>query len=567
MPWTAADMAKKKEGLSGRAAGVAATVANKALASCLDKIKGTPSDEQRSRCEASAIKQGLAVSGRMGESMGLAELARVAIETALAAVNGSDWLAEEGETEKEAANRILNRLRIELNKIAEATTKTVSGRTHDRGDFLVVGDADEPTTWALPVKVRGKPDHRLMGGAWAALHQGYRGNKYEGPGKQAALAKLKALYKAEDMPIPVSGEQSEADAEAVVTPQQVKAVLKYLWARVVDEEEEEAPSKPAVPERGAEEAETETAEMAEVELSESASGQIVGLAEEDIADRPGPRSPLAVNIRVMRPGWGNAKDNHYYPAETIVRDIHVFEGLKMYTTDHKADEKKEPTEVAVVEKCPSYFEEDGSAVARVIIFDPAFAEKTRNRAVADKLHTLECSIVGTGKVRNGEVDGRKGKIVEAITVGQGIDWVTRGGAGGRALNLAESEDQSNSGGDSDMAEEHKEKEQVEESQTEEQVTEVVLLSETAVAAILDEATLPDAAKTRLKAAEYENEEAVKGAVSAEVKYLQEITGAGKPLMHGDRETVQDEPMSEAEDNAAVDKIRAAHGLAPLYGGD
>jgi len=24
----------------------------------------------------------------------------------------------------------------------------------------------------------GKPDHNLMGAAWAALHGGYRGNKY-----------------------------------------------------------------------------------------------------------------------------------------------------------------------------------------------------------------------------------------------------------------------------------------------------------------------------------------------------------------------------------------------------
>jgi hypothetical protein len=30
-----------------------------------------------------------------------------------------------------------------------------------------------------------------MGAAWAALHGGYRGNKYEGPDRSAAIAKLK----------------------------------------------------------------------------------------------------------------------------------------------------------------------------------------------------------------------------------------------------------------------------------------------------------------------------------------------------------------------------------------
>jgi hypothetical protein len=41
-----------------------------------------------------------------------------------------------------------------------------------------------------------------MGAAWAALHGGYRGNKYQGPNKSAAIAKLTALYKSEGMDVP-----------------------------------------------------------------------------------------------------------------------------------------------------------------------------------------------------------------------------------------------------------------------------------------------------------------------------------------------------------------------------
>ena len=48
----------------------------------------------------------------------------------------------------------------------------------------------------------GKPNHRLMGAAWAALHGGYRGNKYSGPDKEKALAKLRSAYKSEKMDLP-----------------------------------------------------------------------------------------------------------------------------------------------------------------------------------------------------------------------------------------------------------------------------------------------------------------------------------------------------------------------------
>jgi hypothetical protein len=75
-------------------------------------------------------------------------------------------------------------------------------RSNNPSDFLVVEDSEKPSTYHLQVKRNGKPDHNLMGAAWAALHSGFRGNKYEGPDKQAALKKLKALYKSEDMPLP-----------------------------------------------------------------------------------------------------------------------------------------------------------------------------------------------------------------------------------------------------------------------------------------------------------------------------------------------------------------------------
>ena len=84
-----------------------------------------------------------------------------------------------------------------------AATESESKARSDQpaSDFLVV---EEDGTRHLPVKRNGKPDHGLMGGAWAALHGGYRGNKYEGPGKSSAIAKLKKLYASEGMETPKS---------------------------------------------------------------------------------------------------------------------------------------------------------------------------------------------------------------------------------------------------------------------------------------------------------------------------------------------------------------------------
>lgn len=84
-----------------------------------------------------------------------------------------------------------------------AIRKTEGGASYPSSAYLVVEDAQQPSTWHLRVRdSAGKPDHRLLGASWAALHGGYRGNTYQGPNKGAALSKLRALYAAEKMPLP-----------------------------------------------------------------------------------------------------------------------------------------------------------------------------------------------------------------------------------------------------------------------------------------------------------------------------------------------------------------------------
>lgn len=54
----------------------------------------------------------------------------------------------------------------------------------------------------LPTEEDGRRSHRLMGDAWAALHGGFRGRKYRGPEREAAIAKLRAMYAEEGMEPP-----------------------------------------------------------------------------------------------------------------------------------------------------------------------------------------------------------------------------------------------------------------------------------------------------------------------------------------------------------------------------
>lgn len=107
-------------------------------------------------------------------------------------------------------------------------TKAEDDGNHGSSHYLVVEDPQHPSGWHLRVRgTDGKPDHTLMGAAWAALHGGYRGNKYEGPDKAEALRKLTALYSSEKMELPGNGEAkqlSESDRKEARTARAMEAL-------------------------------------------------------------------------------------------------------------------------------------------------------------------------------------------------------------------------------------------------------------------------------------------------------------------------------------------------------
>ena len=133
----------------------------------------------------------------------------------------------EHDTEEEARAQV-QALYANEGKEDKAPMKTEADGEHPASHYLVVEDPEKVDTWHLRVRgMDGKPDHRLMGGAWAALHGGYRGNIYEGPGKQEAIRKLRAMYASEEMDMPSEGEKAMDDAE-MGKMRQMRAMMEEM---------------------------------------------------------------------------------------------------------------------------------------------------------------------------------------------------------------------------------------------------------------------------------------------------------------------------------------------------
>lgn len=287
------------------------------------------------------------------------------------------------------------------------------------------------------------------------------------------------------------------------------------------------------------------------ELAESAEWEPLAFQmTPELAESAEP-SLLYMDVALIRPGWGNKKHGHYYPKETLKRDGALFEGMKMYETDHKPGEKNTRTWVSTITKVDR-FADDGAPIARVAVHDPNFAARLRNLNEAGLLHKMECSILADGLTRDGTVEGKPASIVEAITAPYSVDWVTKAGAGGAVVALAESANEV------EEAMEGKEEKPVA-AKLEEKVepvaekpAEVTLLAEADVASGVQAANLPQAAAERLAAGKYTNAEALQTAIVAERDYIKRVTGSGAVTGQGGtvaEKKVEVAPLAERESAA------------------
>ena len=530
-----------------------------------------------------------------------------------------------------------------MKKTLAELTKKVGGRTHQMGDFLVVEDPEKVGTWHLPVKANGTPDRRLAAAAWAALFSpgGYRGNKYEGPKMDEAKAKLKALYKSQDWEMPVSerdlayeitlaesyyDEYSRAmpyvplsvtsfsDLETLEDAkrkgQAISRRIEQFQAMIYNIWNSEVADKVAAWESlFAEFIDIMNVELSSptiMEMAESSVGSIVSVnlseSETQTQENGNGNKPLYLKVRLIRPGKGNANDRNFYPGWMLEKYAPLkFPGVKMHVTDHKDEERSVRTEVSQIIGIDS-FDEDGAPIANVVTLEPQFAEMVRHRAQAGKLETLECSIYGSGKAVPKVIDGEEWKEVQEFDEIYFVDWVTRAGAGGKALSITElqesekvkkdkteqdhEQEQPIAEADADgnalpvnISEDDRQPEEetsqetpqetpiADESQQEENpepasvpASEQGFLSPGDVLQAIDDypQPVPAAMRERLAALRYIRVEDVHSTIQAEFAYLSQISGFGKPFGMGDNadvaetETVQPANLSEmASDINAV----------------
>jgi hypothetical protein len=295
------------------------------------------------------------------------------------------------------------------------------------------------------------------------------------------------------------------------------------------------------------------------------------------------RFPVLVDFSIIKPGPGNKKDNRFYPAEMLERDRPQFEGADIFVTNHNADEKNERTKVGRFRNIGSLTEQ--GLMGQAIIYDPDVAEKTRNRADAGELGTLHCSIHASGTGKKGTIDGQEYTVIESITKVHSVDLVSRAGAGGQAVALAESEN----GGTMTEPEETTEQTEVTEQgdqpvaeveihendqETTETAAAVVPVTETApeavtsarVSEILSESGLDESAQSFIINGTYQTEGDVTAAIERMKAYSAGLANAGAPFAMGETEPVEDKPLTltELEQRKQDRFLEIMAGVDPAY---
>lgn len=147
-------------------------------------------------------------------------------------------------------------------------------------------------------------------------------------------------------------------------------------------------------------------------------------------------------IDVIRSGW-NLSGSRYYAADVLERDVpRVYgAGTQMFVDHPSASEADDRPERSVTTLAAVFLEppwpvkeDDGRVTMRTTarVFSPW------QPLIAEAWPHIGVSINGHGRGDYGEAEGRTGLIMEELTYGQSVDFVTRPGAGGRVVGLLES---------------------------------------------------------------------------------------------------------------------------------
>lgn len=184
------------------------------------------------------------------------------------------------------------------------------------------------------------------------------------------------------------------------------------------------------------------AELATVE-SATATAEQVELREVAGSIREAKTGARGVYVLdVIRSGW-NVSGSRYYAADVLERDIpKVYgRGTQMFI-DHPTDSERTDKPERSVSTLAAVFLEDPWPVreddGRVTMRTTARVFAPWQGLIEDAWPHIGVSINGHGRGDYGEAEGRSGLVMEELTYGQSVDFVTRPGAGGRIVGLLES---------------------------------------------------------------------------------------------------------------------------------
>ena len=94
-----------------------------------------------------------------------------------------------------------------------------------------------------------------------------------------------------------------------------------------------------------------------------------------------------------------------------------------------------------------------------------------------------------------------------------------------------------------------------------------MLAQEKVKELVQATNLPEAAKTKLLEAEYADEDEAQVAIEAEVAYIKEVTGSGKPFAQGAGESPPEQTARTVEESDAdFERILGEIGMPHLVGG-
>ena len=270
-------------------------------------------------------------------------------------------------------------------------------------------------------------------------------------------------------------------------------------------------------------------------------GDVVPLVEASVRDDG------TIPIRIIAPGWGSSG---YYPADVLERDgPNVFKaGLHTYWNHPSVSEEKDRPErdlrdLAGTLTKDAYWDANGPAGPG--LYGEAQVVGAYRDAVTELAPHIGMSIRAYGKVREGEADGRRGKVISELASAKSVDFVTAAGAGGKILELFESAGREPPAERIDVVTEHEA--QALRDENARLTAQVAAFTEAALkaralevaTATLAEADLPAASRVRVAAAQSMapvlnedgtlNEDAyreqIRAAAQAELAYVKEIRGS------------------------------------------